>query len=362
MMWAVSSRFLEALKYPHQVATRVTCEISGVVEEVPIGRGGTVTVDGTNRIRRRANLPIIGSRAFIKRLRTPGAVFRIEHGIQFSDRPELVPVFTGELAPGGQGIGSNEASFTLLDYGAWLARTQLISPFTPSVTTTRVSAVHALVSQGKPGTELRNEVGDSGVVGAGRMWTGSRSDAIADIARDGNFTGFFLPDGAWVSRPIPAVSDQAVWQITPGDGGTLIGGTIDQPLASGPNTVTVRPSAWWQAWTQQTVSITNPADPRHPSKVGVIPLFIDSDTAESAGQARSIAARQLAYREGDQDTMQLDAIANPALEAGDVVRVVTPTVGQDVAEVFQHFITAFTLNLATGAMSVTTKRQVAIDG
>lgn len=362
MMWAVSDRFLEALKYPHQVATRVTCTINGVAEEVQIGREASVSVDGTNRIRRRANLKIIGSKAYVKRLRTPGAVFQIEHGIQFSDGPEYVPVFTGELSPGGQAFGSYEAPFTLVDWGAWLARTGLVSPYTPTFTTSRVAAIQALVVGGRPGTTFINTAGGRGYVGDARMWTGSRLEAISELARDAGVEAYFLPDGRFTTHLLPSVSSTPVWSISPGEGGTLMGGSVDQQLESGPNTVVVRPSAWWQTWTQQRVSITNPDDPRHPSKVGVIPMFIDSPTAETAGSARQIGLSQLWLNQGAQDSLQLTAIANPALEGGDVIRVVTPQIGDEEADVYQHYVTGFTLNLATGAMDVRTRMQVVTGG
>lgn len=358
-MWALSERFLDALKYPHQIVTRVTCTIGSSVEEVPITRAGTVTVDGTNRVRRRANISIIGSRSFIKKMRTPGAVFRINHGLRFTSDEELVPVFTGELSPGGQGFGVQEAAFTLLDWGAWLARTPLTSPYTPVSTTSRVAAVQTLVAQGRPGTTFVNEVGGGGQVGQSRMWEGNRLDAISEILRDATAVGFFLPDGSWVTRRLPTLETPAVWTIAPGDGGTLSGGSNNQALEVGPNTIIVRPTAWWQSWTQQVVSITDTNDPRHPSKVGVIPKVVESATLGTAVEARLLGRAQLSAWEGVQDNLQLDAISNPALEAGDVIRVITPTVGEDAAEAFQHYVNGFTLNLATGGMSVSTRRQVA---
>jgi hypothetical protein len=50
-------------------------------------------------------------------------------------------------------------------------------------------------------------------------------------------------------------------------------------------------------------------------------------------------------------------ISNPALEGNDAIRVVTPAVNTDPANIFQHFVDSFTLDLVSGSMNLSTRAQ-----
>ena len=125
------------------------------------------------------------------------------------------------------------------------------------------------------------------------------------------------------------------------------------------NTVVVRPSTTdgSQTWTQQVVQITDTTNPRHPDKIGVVPYFWSSPTIQNAGQAITAAYTILFRVLGTTETLDLGLISNPALDGNDVIRVITPQVNQDPADIFQHFVDTFTLDLVTGSMSLGTRSQ-----
>jgi len=50
------------------------------------------------------------------------------------------------------------------------------------------------------------------------------------------------------------------------------------------------------------------------------------------------------------------------LEAGDVIRVITPNLNLEPGRAFQHFIDSLAIDLASGSMSLNTRSQVIVDG
>jgi hypothetical protein len=64
--------------------------------------------------------------------------------------------------------------------------------------------------------------------------------------------------------------------------------------------------------------------------------------------------------QGTAETLSLGALSNPALEAGDPIRVITPQLGQDAGTAFQHYVDLFTLDLIGGAMTCQTRSQVTV--
>jgi hypothetical protein len=103
-------------------------------------------------------------------------------------------------------------------------------------------------------------------------------------------------------------------------------------------------------------------DPRHPDLIGTAPFFINSPTITTAAGAIAAGQRKLTQLSGTLETLNIDSIANPALEAGDVIRVFTPNLNLEPGRAFQHFIDSLTLDLASGSMSLNTRSQVIVDG
>jgi hypothetical protein len=64
---------------------------------------------------------------------------------------------------------------------------------------------------------------------------------------------------------------------------------------------------------------------------------------------------------GTVETLAITSIANPALEANDSLRVITPRLNNEPAKIFQHFIDSYSLNLMTGDMNMATRSQVVTD-
>lgn len=363
-MWAVSEQFLQALKAPHKISSILTVTVpGGTPVTVPI-KAGNIQVDSGARIRRRGSLTLRGDSSIYELVATPGAVFNISHGLVMGNVTELVPVFSGEATQPAQSFGDGEISLTLADNANWLARTRFVTPYAPLPTTTRVAAIAAVVTTARPGTPVVNESNDSGTIGSAQVWSEGPLDVVADLTRDGGTEAYFRPDGVFVIRDQRTTLTPAVWTINSGSNGTLTAVERTRDSDRLYNMVVVRPSAAdnSQKWVQQIAQVTDPNHPRYNGKIGDAPYFWSSPTAKTAGAALTAARTILDRVLGTTETLALGSIANPALEANDVIRVITPPINTEPAQVFQHFIDSFSFDLASGAMSMNTRSQAVTDG
>jgi hypothetical protein len=279
----------------------------------------------------------------------------IQHGFVYggSDR-EMLPMLTGELTSAGSVLGDGLIGIALADRWQKLAACPRLYPYTPATTARRVDEIIAAVQGVFPGITVRNSASDTGTVGTAQAWT-SRADQVASYATDGGMEVYFAPDGALVLRDVPQIADTPAWLIKTGPGGSLKGLTRTRPLDKLYNTVVLTPATSdpAQTWTQVIAQITDTNDPRHPNRINVRPYPYASPTALTIEQARSVAARVLNRIIGTTETLDLSALAMPALEGGDVVRLQIPADSGDL--LVNHFLQQFTIDLASGEMAANTR-------
>lgn len=354
-MRSVSSRFLAALKSPHKLVSDLTYTVPGQGAVGLAIQSGSVTADAGNRIRRTATLTVYGSSADYRAMVTPGTVFHIDHGLDYGGQTEMVPVFHGEQVDGEQRLGDGTIQLSLADHGNWLDRCRFTSPYAPQSYVGRMQAISDIVTTAKPGTSVVITASDTGTVGSQNVWTDSRLDAIQQLCSDAAADAFFGPDGVFYIVDAPSDATQSVWTVS----GLVESAARKRPSDRLYNTVVVQPSATdgSQTWKPQTVQLTDTSNPRHPNYIGVVPYFWSSPTITNAAAAKAAGAKILYRVLGSTETLNLGLVSNPALEPNDVFRVVVPAVNGDPADIFQHFIDRFTLDLVTGAMSVDTRSQ-----
>ncbi len=363
-MQTVSDRFLEALKAPHKYVTTCTITVPGGSPVTVDVEAGTLQVDASSRIRRRINgFRIVGDSSTYELVATPGAIFSVKHGLSYGNSdPETVPIFYGEAQTSSQTFADGTITLSLVDLGNWLSRCRFLTPYAPTIGTTRVAAITSVVTNAIPGVTVTNLSSDTGTVDSAQVWTDGPLDVISDLTRDGGTDGYFQPDGVFVIVDKPSTNTPYVWSVAAGEGGVLIAAQRARPTDRLYNTVVVRPgtSDGSQTWTQQTATITDTTHPRHSSKIGVVPYFYASPTAPSASVALSIAQTLLDRVLVTVETLSISSIANPALEVNDSIRVITPRLNKQ-AKIFQHFIDSYSLSLNTGDMTMATRSQVVTD-
>lgn len=359
MAWTTSQRFKDTVSSNHHLTTNCTVTIPGG-SPVPLQlMAGTLSLDRTQQVRRTATLSVRGGSAAYEMLSTPGALVRLEHGFQWSgSNKELVPLITGELTSAALQAGDGIIAFATADLWTRLAAAEYEIAYSPSVTATRLTEVVAAITSGLPGTTIRNTATDSGTIGTAQAWT-SRAQMISSFAADGGFEAFFAPDGAFVIRDIPQITDTAAWTIKPGnpkDGATLEDLTRTRPLDRLYNAVILTPatSDAAQDWDQVTATITDTSNPRHPDRLGAVrPYRFQSPTALTSAEALSVAEQLLLKVQGTTETLALGALCNPALDGGDVVEIQFPA--DSGPSTVHHFIDSISIDLASGSMSANTR-------
>lgn len=357
-MQPVSQRFLDALGSPHRVETLLTATVPGGQPVTMQVKGGTVSADQSANVRRKTSIEVFGSPSDYDILTTDGCLIKILHGIKFGGESELVPVFTGEIIEGSQELGDGSISFSGADLWTWITRCKFVAPFSPNPVLTRRQVIANLVTTARPGTLVVDTATDTGLIGT-VVFSENPADAITDTATAGLMEVFFAPDGSFVIRDQQTLTSNPVWTVKAGRGGTLKSAARKRPKNRLYNTVIVSPSAsdGSQTWLPQTAQITDLNSPRHPSKIGVVPFKYSNPSILTGDAAMAVARRRLDLLQGQAETLDLGTVSNPALEAGDVTRIVTPTINEQPAQIFQHFTDTLSLNLGTGDMRLGTRSQ-----
>lgn len=356
MAWTTTDRFKATAVQSHQIAS--TCTLTtpnGSSQTLPIA-SGQVQVDRTQQVRRTVpNLLVEGDSSVFALASVPGAQFTITHGFVYGGADsELIPMITGELSSAASSYGDGLIALAVADRWQTLAACPRLYPYTPATSAKRTDEIIAAVQGVFPGITVRNTASDTGTVGTAQAWT-DRAAQVASYATDGGMEVFFAPDGALVLRDVPQITDTPAWLIKTGPGGSLEALTRTRPLDKLYNTVVLTPATSdpAQAWTQVIAQITDPADPRHPNRIRVRPYPFQSPTALTLAQAQTVAAQLLTRITGTTETLALTALAYPALDGGDVVRLQVPSDTGDL--IVNHFLQQVTIDLASGDMTANTR-------
>lgn len=355
-MWNVSARWLAAIPVPHTVTTTITMTVVGGSPTTLAFSSGTVTTDRTQRIRRAANLAVRGGSALFDQLTNPGTKIAVDHGLVYGGTDiETIPMIRGELSSASLGLGDGLIQIGVADYWQGLAAADYLTPYSPSPSAKRVDVITAAVNDIYPGITVRNSASDTGTIATNQTWT-SRADMISSLANDGGMDVYFAPDGALVLRNNPTINDPISWLIKTGTGGTLKNLTRSRPLDKTYNAVILTPATAdsSQGWDQVTAIISDTNNPRHPSKLGrTVPYRYAAPSILTAAAAQIVAGQILDKLQGSTEMLSLGAVSNPALEAGDIVRVLTPIDGGNT--IVSHFLDSAQTDLVSGAMSCGTR-------
>lgn len=154
-------------------------------------------------------------------------------------------------------------------------------------------------------------------------YTGSRTDAIVDLATGAGGFPTFDANGDWLFTDQPNTGDEPVWDVDAGETGVLVSdeealdrtGLYNGVLVTGQTSVEQPPL-------QALVVDDDPASPtRWGGPYGKVCRIEQSSSVSSVAQAEVAATALLNSRLGLSRSLTLTAAPNPALEPGDVVTV-----------------------------------------
>lgn len=360
-MKATTQRFRDALLASRTIATTFTCTPPGGDPVDLEWADLSVSFTGSLGIRRTAAArlrPKLGADLF-STVVTPGAIFHIEHGIDYGNgNTELVPVFHGEASAGGVNIFAGEITLQLSDLWQRVERCRFTAPYAPTAGT-RSTRIIAAVVAAIPGIVSSDDTDGGGTFTGGKTWDRDRTQFIRDMASDGELDPYFDADGTFHVRDLPVLTPTAPdYTFRTGDYSNIEDAERARPLDRLYNKVIVIPSVDTQTWAPQSATISDPDHPRHPDKIGVVPFWYASPTITSTSKAANVAYAILQRVQGTTETLRLGVFSNPALEDGDTVAVVHEATETNPSFSAVQLIDSGQLDCATGQMTVTTRSSV----
>jgi len=363
-MRPVSERFKAALGVSHKRASRITCTVPGGEPVELRWTAGSVSSSNSTGVRYQASLTLAPTYGFdtYALVSTPGAIFTIEHGIDYgAGVVELIGCGVYEAAKGAVDLGGGDVAISLVDLWQRVERCRFLSPYYPASGNRSVKIAEA-VTDAMPGVALAGTA-DGGVYEQGdSLWDRDRTKFINDMATDGSLDAAFDASGAFRIRPQPILDPAAaVWTFRTGLAANILAADRERPFDRLYNTVVMEPLDATQSWDRQVIILSDPDHPRHPDKIGTVPFFYKSPTLDTPEQVTAAGVTIMQRVLGTTETVNVSALGNPALEVGDVVTLIHAATETAPGFMATHIIDSFQMDLRTGSMSLATRSTALAD-
>ncbi|MFB7823875.1 DUF5047 domain-containing protein [Streptomyces hydrogenans] len=333
-MYAVTPKFLTALTTSHQIVVTVDAYYAGVLTraDLPVAEG-SVTVDRGSRTRRSLSLTVADPGLLpwdpTDTLATYGQELVVKRGIRYPNgAEEVVPLGTfritepaGDTLYGPVTLTGTTAEADIMDDrfqvptstrgygGAFTALDALIHQTLPSATVVNLTA----------GTRNPSVAVADWDAGADR-W-----DAVVQLATAMQAEVFVDAVGRFVVVDRPNVlTGPVVWDIAEGEGGALISSARQMSRTNVFNAVqaTGENAASGSAPVSAVAKDTDPSSPtRWGGPFGKVTKSISSPLWTTVGICQSVANFALLDAIAPNISTSIDSLPNPALEAGDIIRV-----------------------------------------
>lgn len=361
-MFAVTSKFLEAIRSSHTALTRVEVWNGGTLLVPDLAyEDGEVTVDGTTGgVRRSLSLTCAddGAGVLWDLLAPVGTEIVPYRGVRYIDgATEWVPL-------GVFGIDSQRVSYgvdgriqlTAPDRWARLQRARFLSP-----TTTNGNAVAEALRLAKLAVNVAamNQTTSSATTKA-QVWDLDRAQAISELVKSAAAELFFDVDGSYVARDLPRLTNRPVWTVDAGMSGVLVSADRSRDRARTYNVIVASYGGVDGAapYAPQLASDNDPTSPTYVGgPFGQVPDFYVSPLLTTAAQALAAAKAILSRTSGLAAQVSLESAVNPALDAGDVISVVLPDQTTE-----RHLIDTVTIPLDVATPQRITTRSTRPDG
>jgi hypothetical protein len=349
-VYPVSDRFLPRLAENHSPAIEVKLFLTDgrVVDLEHID--GSVPVDRAQAIRRTCTVtvadPSLIPRTPADQLATYGARLRIRRGVHYGDgSSELVPLGVFRLDSVTGDVNEGPVTLSGNDLAAVVQDDKFTAPW--KSTGTVIAAITALVQRSLPDADVIATIADSAI---GQRTFDIEADpwaACQEIAAAAGAEVYPNADGTFVISTLPDIlTITPVWEIAASEGGVYIranrGMTSDRVfngvLARGENTAEAVAPVSYLATDTDTSSPTYWGGP-----FGRRPMFYSSPTLTTLGACTAAATLKLAQAKAPNASGDISSLPNPALEPGDVVRIVHPDGSRELQQV-----ASFTVPLSEG--------------
>jgi hypothetical protein len=214
------------------------------------------------------------------------------------------------------------------DRMAGIRDARFLAPRQFPATMTRADLVDLLVREVYPDAAIDWEDGGlaSGQVGRAIIAEENRLECLQALMTSIASVGYFDHRGVFAIKPAPTTDGPAVWDIDAGTQGVLVKmsraltreGIYNAVVATGEAGDTTAPARAVAA----NLDASSPT--YYYGRFGPVPMFYSSPFLTTNAQAASAAAALLRRQLGLPYQVDLEAVPNPALEPGDVVRARYP--------------------------------------
>jgi hypothetical protein len=349
-MYPVSDRFLARLAESHTPVTQVQLFLTtGEVIDLP-HIGGSVTVDRSQAIRRTCTVtcpdPSLIPRTPSDQLATYGARLRIARGVEYGDgTSELVPLGVFRLDSVDGDVSDGPVTLQGKGLEVVVQDDRFTTRYRASGTV--VTAITSLIRRSIIGADVISEITDTAI---GARWFDVEADPWAgcqEIAAAAGAEVYANADGVFVIRVMPDLAAvDPVWAVEATEGGVYISGDRAMTSDGVHNAVLARGESTSDSIPPVSYLATD-SDPNSPTywggPYGRRPLFYSSSTLTTLAACQNAARLKLAEAKAPNAGGDISSLPNPALEPGDVLRVVHEDGSREL-----HQVASFSVPLDIG--------------
>ena len=324
---------------------------------------GSLTIDGRRNVWRQGSFTLAPEAPEILdplKAITVDTRIQIQRGVQFFDgRIEWVTIATLQVQEARETLGAASLSVTAYDVGSVVSDYALITPYAPLDTNqnqlTTVEAIKDLIDIAVWDTitwTVDTGIDTTAVPADGTVFTGSRWDAVVNLAKGLGAVVHNNPDGSWRIRKVDSLVPMApVLNVVSGQDGVLVTTDIVRSRREQFNAVPLR----WESPAGGGMVFLVDSDTNSPTfwdgPFGRKPSPEQRvDTVTSEAQAISAAESLLDQFKGYSSSVSFQMVHNPLLEPFDHI-VVQVNGGYE-----EHIIDSINYPLAGGVMSCETRK------
>lgn len=335
-MYPLSTAAQNVIASSHRITVRATAygpTGGGLV--VPIS-GGSVVCDARSQTRRTAQVEVADPKLWpdnpLDVLSPYGAELALDYGLVLSDgTTEWIPLGRFALTENSRSqptTGGGALSLQLADRSRVVADDRFTTTQQTRSGATVVAEITRLIQDTLGSVAVVDRTGSTKVAPLLEIAKERWSDGVEALATAIAAEVYADPVGDFVIRPQPTLADPVVWRVPRGARGILISRS-DKLLRE----------AAWNQWvvsgqrsdgTSPVYAVTTDDDPDSPTlfRTGFKRTrYYSSPLLTTVAECQAAGASLLARYKGGGAQVSLQALVNPALEAGDVIGV--PRAGGD---------------------------------
>lgn len=358
-MRPASAQFLSLVRQSHVIAAKCELLFPGESESVEVAvEAGKVQIDRTAQNRRSATVQIPWSLqaghdlGVDLRTLSLGGYALLHRGVRYADgSAELIQLGRLRVESVTWGTLEASASLELADRMSQVRDEPFTAPYAAGGKRAHQAATEIVQAVFGATIAYYTPYAPTDVI-ADAFYTGNRAEALSALESSVGAETYFDANGDFVFDQKPGADAPVVWTVDTGTGGVMIDakenldrtGIYNAVLVQGQGDATTAPISALATYDDPASSI------RWGGPFGKVTLVSTSSTVQTVEQAAATARALLQLRLKQTRSLDLSAAPNPALEAGDAIRVIFPD-GRDE----QHLIDAVTIDLSTGAQQITTR-------